>query len=55
MPEGERDQMPREKERERIMCGKHGEAIKPAGTSRLKCGSSLLYWAQADSHTEVKA
>lgn len=54
MPEGERDQMLREKKRERVMCRKHGEAIKPAGKSRLKCGSNLFYWAQVDSHAEVK-
>lgn len=38
----ERDQMLREKEAERVMHRKHGEAIKPAGKSRLKCGSNLF-------------
>lgn len=45
MPEGDRDQMLREKERECVMCRKQGEAIKPAGKSRLKCGSNLFCWS----------
>lgn len=46
--------MLRAKERERVMCRKRGEAIKPAGKNRLECGSSLFCWAQVDSHAEVK-
>lgn len=51
----ERDQMLREKETEHVMRRKHGEAIKPAGKSRLKYGSSLFCWAQVDSCVQVKA
>lgn len=55
IPERERDQMLREKETEHVMCRKHGEAIKPAGKSRLKCGSNLFCWVQVDSSVQVEA